>query len=133
MRVRIERRTIPGETEAQALAEIQALLDRLSASDTSFHATVKSFFAREPFEVAVDAPIVKAVQSAASKVLQRPIDPAGVSFWTDAALLAAAGIPTAVFGPIGTGAHAVEEWIDLQWWNRPPRSTRRRRSLIAGK
>ncbi len=111
--LRIERRTIPGETEAQALAEIQALLDRLSASDASFHATVKSFFAREPFEVAGDAPIVKAVQSAASHVLQRQIDPGGVSFWTDAALLAAAGIPTVVFGPIGTGAHAAEEWIDL--------------------
>jgi acetylornithine deacetylase len=112
--LRIERRTIPGETEAQALAEIQALLDRLSAFDTSFHAAVKSFFAREPFEVAGAAPIVKAVQSAAGNVLQRQIDPGGVSFWTDAALLAAAGIPTVVFGPIGTGAHAAEEWIDLQ-------------------
>jgi len=112
--LRIERRTIPGETEAQALAEIQTLLDRLSTFDTSFHATVKSLFAREPFEVAGDAPLVKAVQSAASDVLQRQIDPGGVSFWTDAALLAAAGIPTVVFGPIGTGAHAAEEWIDLQ-------------------
>jgi acetylornithine deacetylase len=46
-------------------------------------------------------------------VLQRQLDPGGVSFWTDAALLAAAGIPTVVFGPIGTGAHAAEEWIDL--------------------
>jgi len=29
-------------------------------------------------------------------------------------LLAAAGIPTVVFGPIGAGAHAAEEWIDLE-------------------
>ena len=112
--LRIERRTIPGETETQCIAEIQTILDRLSASDEAFHATVKSFFAREPFEVSADAPIVKAVQAAAVTVLQRPIDPGGVSFWTDAALLAAAGIPTVVFGPIGAGAHAAEEWIDLQ-------------------
>jgi acetylornithine deacetylase len=112
--LRIERRTIPGETEAQAIAELQTLLDRLSTSDEAFHATVKSFFAREPFEVAADAPIVKAVQSAAAHTLQCQIDPGGVSFWTDAALLAADGIPTVVFGPIGAGAHAAEEWIDLE-------------------
>jgi acetylornithine deacetylase len=37
----------------------------------------------------------------------------GVPFWTDAALLSAAGIPTVVFGPGGEGAHADVEWIDL--------------------
>jgi acetylornithine deacetylase len=31
----------------------------------------------------------------------------------DAAILAAAGVPTVVFGPGGAGAHAVEEWVDL--------------------
>jgi len=112
--LRIERRTIPGETEAQSIAELQAIIDRLSASNKDFHATVKSFFAREPFEVAATDPIVQAVQAAASDVLAHPIEPGGVSFWTDAALLAAAGIPTVVFGPIGAGAHAAEEWIDLQ-------------------
>lgn len=111
--LRIERRTIPGETEAQAIAELQTILDRLSASDGDFHATVKSFFAREPFEVATTDPIVPAVQAAASHVLAQRIEPGGVSFWTDAALLAAAGIPTVVFGPIGAGAHAAEEWVDL--------------------
>ena len=111
--LRIERRTIPGETEAQSIAELQTLLAGLSASDESFHATVKSFFAREPFEVAADAPIVKAVQAAALQTLAQKIEPGGVSFWTDAALLAAAGIPTVVFGPIGAGAHAAVEWIDL--------------------
>jgi acetylornithine deacetylase len=112
--LRIERRTIPGETETQAIAELQAILDRLSAADKDFHATVKSFFAREPFEVAATDPIVQAVKSAAGHVLAQPITPNGVSFWTDAALLAAAGIPTVVFGPIGAGAHAAEEWVDLR-------------------
>jgi acetylornithine deacetylase len=37
----------------------------------------------------------------------------GVAFWTDAALLAGAGIPTVLFGPRGDGAHAEEEWVDL--------------------
>jgi acetylornithine deacetylase len=31
----------------------------------------------------------------------------------DSAFLAAAGIPTVVFGPDGDGAHADVEWVDL--------------------
>ena len=38
---------------------------------------------------------------------------AGALFWTDAGLIAAAGIPTVLFGPAGEGAHAAVEWVDL--------------------
>ena len=37
----------------------------------------------------------------------------GVPFWTDAALLSEAGIPTVVLGPAGEGAHAEVEWVDV--------------------
>jgi len=37
----------------------------------------------------------------------------GVPFWADSALLAAAGIPTVLYGPRGEGAHAEVEWVDL--------------------
>jgi acetylornithine deacetylase len=37
----------------------------------------------------------------------------GVPFWADSALLAEAGIPTVVFGPIVGGLHGVDEWVDL--------------------
>jgi acetylornithine deacetylase len=110
----IERRTIPGETEAQAVNEIQTLVDQLTASDPTFKATVKTLFAREPFEVSNEASIVKILDRAATKVLGQPVDHGGVSFWTDAALLAAAGIETVLFGPHGEGAHAAVEWVDLQ-------------------
>src|SRR4051794_14125807 len=43
-KVQIERRTVPGETEAQATAEIQAIVDSLSAQDADFHAVVRTFF-----------------------------------------------------------------------------------------
>ena len=32
----------------------------------------------------------------------------------DAAFIAAAGIPTVVFGPTGEGAHAIEEYVELE-------------------
>ncbi|MBX7251460.1 MAG: M20/M25/M40 family metallo-hydrolase, partial [Candidatus Promineofilum sp.] len=57
--------------------------------------------------------ITAALQAAATAVLGSVRAPMGVSFWTDAASLHAAGIPTALFGPAGAGAHAVEEWVDL--------------------
>lgn len=37
----------------------------------------------------------------------------GLPFWTDAALTAAAGIPTVRFGPAGEGEHAAVEWVDV--------------------
>jgi acetylornithine deacetylase len=36
-----------------------------------------------------------------------------MSFWTDAAILARAGIPTVLFGPGGAGLHSVEEYVRL--------------------
>jgi acetylornithine deacetylase len=112
--VQIERRTVPGETEAQAVAEIQAIVDALSAEDPEFHATVRCFFARDPFEVTPEAAIVRAVDTAARTVRGRPARHMGDTPWMDAALLQAAGVETVVFGATGAGAHADVEWVDLE-------------------
>lgn len=111
--VRIERRTIPGETEAQAVGEIQAIVEGLSAADPDFNATVRPFFAREPFEIVPEAPIVRALDGAVARVLGRPAAHIGDTPWMDAALLQAAGVETVVCGPAGAGAHAAVEWVDL--------------------
>ena len=102
--LRIERRTVPGET----LAEVEDQIGEIAAG-----ADVRSTFERAPFEVASDAPIVDAVRRHAVTVLGREPATIGHAAWMDAAVLSAAGIPTVVFGPAGAGAHAVEEWVDL--------------------
>ena len=112
--VRIERRTIPGESEAGAMAEIEALLDELRREDPTFEAEARAFFVREPFEVARNAPIVEAIDAAAARTLGRAPEHMGDTPWMDSALLAAQGIDTVVFGPHGAGAHADEEWVDLE-------------------
>lgn len=43
---------------------------------------------------------------------------APMSYWADSAFLAAAGIPTVLYGPEGEGAHA-----DIAWVSRPGTST----------
>jgi len=112
--VQIERRTVPRESEAQATAEIQAIVDRLAAQDADFHATVRSFFVRDPFEVPASAGIVKAVDRAAAKVRGCPAAHVGDTPWMDAALLQAAGVETVVCGAGGAGAHADVEWVDVE-------------------
>ncbi len=103
-----ERRTIPGETVARVESEIQALLDRLAAGDLDFHATFRTVFSREPFEVAESEPIVELVRRHAGGA-----ELSGQSYWADSALIAAAGIRTVLFGPGGEGAHAAVEWVEL--------------------
>lgn len=108
----VERRTLPGETPERATQDLDLLLAQLSVDDT-FHAEHRLILARDPFGIEPDAPIVQAVQRAAMQVLGTPAAVIGQSFWMDSAFLAAAGIPTVVFGPRGGGAHATEEWVDL--------------------
>jgi acetylornithine deacetylase len=102
-----ERRTLPDETVEQAEAEVRGLLERLASADADFLGASRTVFSREPFEVAADEPIVELVRRCAGTAV------AGASFWADSGLLAAAGIPTVVFGPGGEGAHAVVEWVDV--------------------
>lgn len=112
-RLEIERRTVPGETEASALAEIQAILDSLAADDANFRARVRPLLSRGSFEARRHSSIVDAVHAAATSVLGVAPAIIGEPYWMDAALLADAGIQTVVIGPTGAGAHAAKEWVDL--------------------
>jgi acetylornithine deacetylase len=112
-RLQIERRTIPGETEAGVIREIRAILDELSAEDERFRATLKTLLVRQPFEIQPTAPMVQAVEAAAAHHLGHPPGFMGEAFWMDSAILAEAGIETVIIGPVGDGAHAREEWVDL--------------------
>jgi len=112
-RLEIERRTVPGETEAGALAEIQGILDALAADDPKFRARVRPLLSRGSFEARRESPIVDTVYSAATGVLGAAPNIIGEPYWMDAALLADAGIETVVIGPTGAGAHAAREWVDL--------------------
>ncbi|HEY2896374.1 MAG TPA: M20/M25/M40 family metallo-hydrolase [Gemmatimonadaceae bacterium] len=112
-RLEIERRTIPGETEEGALAEIQSILDALARNDSTFRGRVRPLLARGSFEARPESSIVQAVQEASTRVLGAPPNIIGEPYWMDAALLADAGIETVVIGPSGAGAHAAKEWVDL--------------------
>jgi acetylornithine deacetylase len=112
-RLEIERRTIPGETSDDVLAEVTDILDRLRDADDSFEANARVTVARPPFEVPRDAPIVQSVASAFESITGGAPAFGGQTPWMDAAFLAEAGVATVVIGPAGAGAHADEEWVDV--------------------
>ena len=109
----LERRTLPGETAADVERELAELLDRCRATDPQLVAEQGTLLVRDPFEVASESELVGAVRAAATEVLGAEPRIAGASYWADAAFIAAAGIPTVMFGPSGEGAHALEEWVSL--------------------
>lgn len=102
--LRVERRTIPGETDDNIEAELAAV-----AGDRG---SVRLTFSRAPLETDASEPIVEVLARQVRAVGREPAL-VGEPFWTDASLLAAAGIPTVLFGPGGEGAHAEVEWVDL--------------------
>jgi len=109
-----ERRTIPGESVELVERELREIVARAGEGDPDFSAEVRAPISRNPFEVAVDEAIVEALRRHGASVLGSTPETVGVSFWADSALLADAGIPTVLFGPIGEGAHAETEWVDVE-------------------
>jgi acetylornithine deacetylase len=109
----IERRTVPGETEAGILAEIGALIQEAGAADPSFRAGLRCLLARNAFEVSPEAAIVRIIQEATARRRGRAPGLIGKPFWMDSAILADAGVETVILGPVGGGAHTADEWVDL--------------------
>lgn len=112
--LRIERRTIPGETEADAVAQVQSIVDALAAGDATFRAVVRPVLSRPAWEARPDSAITAVVAGAAEGVLGRAPVRTGAPYWMDTSLLGAAGIDAVVIGPAGEGAHAAVEWVDLE-------------------
>jgi acetylornithine deacetylase len=111
--LRLERRTLPGETVENVLVEVQRACAAVRARRPELAADVSLLMAQGPSDVATDAPIVRALEDALRE-RGEAVRVSGMSAWTDAALLNAAGIPAICFGPGDISlAHAAEEYIPL--------------------
>lgn len=109
----MERRTITWESAESAHREVEALLQQLRDDDPEFEVSARLIFARPPYETPPDHALTTTLAASAAA---NGIDTTHVamSFWTDAAVLGEAGIPSVLFGPSGAGLHSVEEYVDLQ-------------------
>ena len=104
--ITIDRRTLPGETDAGVRREIAALL---RAKTLSAKISSTKLAPCLPLETSPKLPLVRHLLRSIGQT--RPV---GVDFFCDAAVLAAGGIPSVVFGPGDIAqAHTADEWISL--------------------
>ena len=111
--LQMERRTLPGEPESTALDEVQQILDAPGARrrDVSRHRDGDV----QPAGVRNRRPITscRRLLAAALAHVGGAAALTGASFWTDAAVLGHAGIPSVLFGPGGAGLHSTEEYVNV--------------------
>ena len=110
--LKIERRTLPGETEPVVARELETLLASLRAADPEFEASATSLFSRPAYEIAADHELPRTLADARSSRGKTGF--VGMSFWTDAAVLGSVGIPSVLFGPGGAGLHSTEEYVNVE-------------------
>ncbi|VTR90966.1 acetylornithine deacetylase : Acetylornithine deacetylase or succinyl-diaminopimelate desuccinylase OS=Singulisphaera acidiphila (strain ATCC BAA-1392 / DSM 18658 / VKM B-2454 / MOB10) GN=Sinac_6205 PE=4 SV=1: Peptidase_M20: M20_dimer [Gemmata massiliana] len=111
-RADLDRRLLPGETYESATAELEAVLKALPGVDFPFTLT-RSSAGCLPLSPALSVDLVKRFGATIDSVTgSHTVHP--VPFGTDAATVAAAGVPVIVFGPGDIAqAHTKDEWIDL--------------------
>jgi acetylornithine deacetylase len=105
-----ERRTLPGELSDVARIEAEAILADLKLEDPEFDAEARLTFGRDAYEIdpasQLPAMLIDAATASGCRAAR-----VGMTFWTDAAILGAAGIPSVLFGPGGAGLHSIEEYV----------------------
>ena len=122
--VLLDRRFLPvTERYEDVTAELQALLDRLSAEDPDFHAKLsvyppsimKDGFVHQGFVTGEQDPLATSLRAAAAEVLGVAPQFGACPCWTDGGLISYyANIPVVVYGPNGlTLCHSKEEAVNL--------------------
>lgn len=109
-----ERRTMPGESTAEVVADFQRVLDELTGRHPALQASLEMTLDRPGTEVEVESPLVQGLLAAAKDA---GVDPRveGMTAWVDAAFLNEAGVPAVCFGPGSIEqAHTADEWLDVR-------------------
>ncbi|MBA3255662.1 MAG: ArgE/DapE family deacylase [Pyrinomonadaceae bacterium] len=111
--LKMERRTIIGEPGEIALDEAEEILAALSQEDSEFKGSAHLMFSRAPYETPAGHDLPQMLESALSYT-GRGTTRAGMTYWTDAAILGQVGIPSVIFGPGGAGYHGLEEYVRVE-------------------
>jgi acetylornithine deacetylase len=104
-----ERRTLPDESALECADELERIIQAVNNHPGDHTVKGREFFVRPPYRVPDDAEILKRLEKVTPQSRR-----VGLSFWADSALAGGMGIPSILFGPIGHGAHAIDEWVSLK-------------------
>ena len=113
--IEIDRRLLPGETWTDVQGEVRRVLDELEARDSELRVEIETPYQDTP---GLDTPANARIVQVAREAVRR-LDGAhpvrGVAFCTDAAHLAAEGVPSVVLGPGRIEqAHTSGEYVEVQ-------------------
>src|SRR5262245_8335041 len=108
--LQIERRTVSDEDGRIALREVEEILACLRQEDEEFVGSARLLFDRSPYETPPDSTLPGLLERTI-RTTGRETRREGMTYWTDAAILGHAGIPSVVFGPGGEGFHGLEEYV----------------------
>ena len=112
--IEIDRRTIPGETDEEVLAQFEAAIERARSDHPDIDATAEIVDSGMPFEIDQSSELVQTMATAAAEATGRPTEIIGFRGASDARFLVEAGAETIVFGPGDIAvAHTAREFIDL--------------------
>jgi len=102
----VDRRTLPGETEASTRRDLEKFLHARKLKAQVSNVSLKPC---PPLETKATRPLIRQLLRGVGQSR-----PQGVDYFCDAAILAAGGIPSVVFGPGDIAqAHTADEWISL--------------------
>ena len=107
-KMKVERRTLPGENLTEVIDEISNIVKRIDSSTQ-----LRTLLDRSPAVCNEDEEILGCLHDAFIKVKGKATENTGVQYWMDMAIFTEAGIPTVDIGIIGEGAHADVEWADV--------------------
>lgn len=110
----IDRRLIPGEEPAAAIAEIDRVAQEAVAGLAGIRVVVTPEHEQRPASLnPPDAPVIQAML-AANRYLGLSTEMTGFSMATDGRFFAAAGFPTIIYGPGDPAvAHIPDEWVGV--------------------
>jgi acetylornithine deacetylase len=111
-RLKLERRTVAGETPDAVLREITTILDVLREADPEFDASASHELSRAAYAIDERAELPQLL-TASARTAGLSGKMTGMTYWTDAAILGESGIPSVLFGPGGDGLHGQQEYVNV--------------------
>ena len=112
--IRFDRRTTPGESVSEVLAEIDDVVQRVREEQGVNAVRVTPWLELPAVETEADQRLVTIAEKACADVLAREVRASGVPYCTDANVLSGlAHVPSIVLGPGSIDqAHAPVEWVE---------------------
>ena len=109
----VERRTLPGETAATVMEEVERVVAAARRRCPGLDASVAAGLFRAATEVPVSSPLVAGLRGACNRAGIAG-DVRGMTAWVDACFLNESGTPAVCFGPGSIAqAHTADEWVSV--------------------